>query len=80
MNLIQALQLMAQNLGIIKQVLQNARDASPDFAPVLDPIIVKLDAPGSPENLLALAAALPPEVANIVVGNLDPRFHPGDSV
>ena len=80
MTLLDALSLMAQNLGTIRTVLQNAVANNPDLAPVLEPIIAALDSPGSPENLLRLVAALPPEVGNIVVGNFDQRPHAGDSV
>ena len=64
----------------LKAILNAAKAAVPDLAGKVDPILALLDEPVSQANLVALAEALPAEIANIATGHLDPRFHPGDAV
>jgi len=60
------------------KLLEKVREAMPDLAPEIDKILVELAAAVSPENLVALAEALPRELANITQGQIDPRRHPND--
>lgn len=54
-----------------------------EFAPVLagevDKILAELSTAIEPDNLIALAEALPRELVNIAQGTIDPRRHPSDT-
>jgi hypothetical protein len=63
--------------GIIA-LLHKASELAPDLAPEVNDLLAKLAAAVDQQSLVALAAALPAEIANIAKGNLDPKDHPGD--
>lgn len=67
-------------MATVKAVLERISAAYPDTADELQPIIDSLDAPVSQENLVALAEALPKEIAAIATGHVEPRPHSGDAV
>ena len=52
----------------------------PDVAPKAQELVAALSAAVAAENLVALATALPGEIANIAQGKLDPRDHPSDAI
>ncbi len=52
----------------------------PDLAPAAMKLLADLAAAAAPANLVALAEALPKELASIGQGRLDPRDHPSDSI
>jgi hypothetical protein len=59
-------------------LLTKVKGLYPDLAPEVDKILSGLTDAVSPENLIALAEALPREIADIAQGHLDPRRHPSD--
>ena len=63
----------------LRAVLEAAKKEAPDLAPQIDAIETALDASVAPENLLALAAALPAELLDILKGHLAPTPHAGDA-
>lgn len=80
MNLLDILTRASLAMGSVKVILQRIIADYPDTAAQLQPIVDGLDAPVSQANLVALAEALPREIANIASGNIDPRPHAGDAV
>lgn len=60
-------------------VLEKAKAAAPDLAGEIDGVLAKLGAAVDPANLVALAEAIPGEIANIAKGKIDPRDHPSDA-
>lgn len=59
-------------------LLLRVKEELPDIGPEVDKILAALSAAVSAENLVALASALPAEIAAIAQGQLDPRRHPSD--
>lgn len=80
MTLLDIITRAASNVGSLKEVLVKARAALPDLAGQIDTIIAALDAAVTQEGLVALAVTLPPEIANIASGKIEPRDHAGDAV
>lgn len=60
------------------EILRAAAEKFPDYAAEITDIIAKIEAAIPQSNLIAIAEALPREIANIAQGNLDPRDHPSD--
>jgi len=79
MTILDILQKAAGAAGALVAVLNRAKAALPDLAPEVDKIITELNTAISANNLVALAEALPKEIANIAQGKLDPRDHPSDA-
>ena len=63
--------------GIVA-LLHKAAELAPDLAPEIDEVLGKLSAAIDQANLVALAAALPAEIANIAKGHLEPKDHVSD--
>lgn len=51
----------------------------PDLAPKANEFVALLDSSVASSNLVAIAEALPSEIANISHGNIHPRRHPSDA-
>jgi len=64
--------------GLVK-FLEHLKQEAPDLSPLIDDQLMKLATAVSTENLVALATALPAELAQIVKGKTDGRSHPGDA-
>jgi uncharacterized membrane protein len=60
------------------KLLIRAKEIAPDLAAEVDKILAELAAAVEPTHLIALAEALPRELANISQGQIDPRRHPSD--
>ena len=60
------------------ELLGTVKQKYPDLAPQVDKVMAGITGAVAPENLVALAEALPRELANIGSGKLDPRRHPSD--
>ena len=52
----------------------------PDLAPKAQQLIGALSTALSTENVVAVASALPAEIANIAQGKLDPHHSPGGAI
>lgn len=65
--------------GILVTLLRTLASAQPAFANQVEEIILKLEAAVPVANLVAVAEALPAEIANIASGKIDPRSHPSDA-
>ena len=59
-------------------LLLKVKTQFPDLANEVDAIVSALNQAVDPNNLIALAEALPKELAHIAHGDLDPRRHPSD--
>jgi hypothetical protein len=60
-------------------LLVKAKAFAPVLADEVDKILAELGSTIEPDSLIALAEALPRELANIAQGKLDPRRHPSDT-
>jgi hypothetical protein len=60
------------------ELLKEVKEKLPDLAPLADKFLEALSMAVDPASLIALAEALPKELANIAQGKLDPRRHPSD--
>jgi hypothetical protein len=61
-------------------LLERVRLNYPDLASTAEEWLLNLSSAVSQKNLVALAAALPAEIANIATGKLDPKDHPSDAI
>lgn len=59
--------------------LGSVAEKFPDLAPKAQELAAKLATAIAADNLVALASALPAEIAQIAQGKLDPREHPSDA-
>lgn len=59
-------------------LLEKVKAELPDLAPEVDAWLAAIAKAVDAPNLVALAEALPKELANIGQGHLDPRRHPSD--
>lgn len=59
-------------------LLGKVKDVAPDLGGEVDKILSELAGAVASDNLIALAEALPKELAGIAQGKLDPRQHPSD--
>ena len=66
-------------IGSLIVLLRAGANALPDLRAEAEAIIAKLETAVAPSNLIALAEALPKEIANIARGQIDPRNHPSDA-
>ena len=77
------LQLLEKAAGIpaatLVALLELLAAAQPEVAEQVASIIAKLKAAIPVNNLVAVAEALPSEIANIAQGKIDPRDHPSDA-
>ena len=77
------IQLLEKAAGLpadlLISLLRTLASAQPDFAASIEGIIAKLEAAVPVANLIAVAEALPKEIANIAQGKIDPRQHPSDA-
>jgi hypothetical protein len=64
--------------GKLVALLESLAAKYPDAAEEVNKILAELATVVAPDNLIALAEALPRELANIAQGQLDPRRHPSD--
>lgn len=64
--------------GLIR-LLEKVAAEAPDLAPDAQLWINKLNAAVSADNLVALAASLPQEIADILQGKINKRNHPSDA-
>ena len=80
MNILQVLEKLAGGAGGLILLLEQVAAKAPDLAPEAREWIDNLGAAVSQENLVALAAALPAEIAAIAGGKLDPHDHPSDAI
>lgn len=62
----------------IREMLNAAAAANPDAAAFYMDLLAKLDASVTSDALASLAAALPSELKNTLLGHLDPKRHPSD--
>lgn len=65
--------------GVLIALLRTLASAQPAFAAQVESIIAKIEAAIPLDNLVAVAEALPAELANIAQGKIDPRDHPSDA-
>lgn len=80
MTLIQLLEKAAGfPVATLISLLELLAQAQPEVAEQVASIIAKLKAAIPVGNLVAVAEALPKELANIAQGKLDPRDHPSDA-
>lgn len=63
----------------IVTLLKTLADLAPDLSAEVDEVLGKLSAAISQENLVALAAQLPAEIANIAQGHIISADHPSDA-
>ena len=61
------------------EILRAGAAAQPDLAPAAEWMIAKLNDAVPLSNLVALAEAIPRELAAIAQGKIDPRDHPSDA-
>lgn len=80
MTILQLLEKMAGGAAGLIALLKAAGEQAPDLAPLANDWIAQLSAAASQENLIALATALPKEIAAIASGNIAPKDHPGDAI
>ena len=80
MTLLDILMQAAGQIGNVRVTLQRAIERFPELRESLEPIIAALDTVVSQSNLVALAEALPAEIAAIASGKIDPRPHAGDAI
>jgi hypothetical protein len=77
------LQILSKAAGFpaerILALLVTAGTAAPDLKPQFDELIARLNAAIDQANLIALAEALPSEIAAIARGELHPKTHPSDA-
>ena len=78
MTLLQILQKAAGASLDLAAELKASAAAAPDVAPQVQALLAQLETATGAENLVALATALPGEIASIASGKLDPRTHAGD--
>lgn len=80
MKIIDILNLGGTHAGdALKEELETIKAEVPQLAPACDRALAALDTDLSPQAVLDLLAALPPEVANILKLKLDPHKHAGDA-
>jgi len=79
MTLLDLLKKALGGLDPLEDKLKAVAEAAPDAAPLINELLGKLAGAVPVENLVALAAALPGEIADIAKGKLDPRDHPSDA-
>lgn len=63
----------------LKSYLMELAAKYPDAAPKLNEYIALLDGAVAQDNLVALATALPGEIADIAAGRINPRRHPSSA-
>lgn len=80
MTILQVLEKMTAGAAGLVELLKVTGSAAPDWKGQADKWIVDLTSAISSENLVALAAALPAEIANIAKGVINPLDHPSDDV
>jgi hypothetical protein len=77
------LELLSLAAGVpvvaLEKLLDAAVAAQPDLAPEVAKIKAALDAMVTPQNIAALATAIPGELVDILHGNLKPTPHAGDA-
>ena len=59
------------------KALEWIKENAPDFAAVIDDLLLKIREGLAPEHIADAIVALPGELQNIILGRLDPRKHPG---
>lgn len=59
--------------------LKKTKEAAPDLAPLVDPILAALTTDWTATNIANLLAGLPAEVLDILKGKLKPTPHAGDA-
>jgi len=80
MTILQILEKLAGGSLNVIAFLERAAEAAPDLAPKAQELIALLQSAASQANLVAVASALPGEIANIAQGKLEPKDHPSDAV
>lgn len=80
MTILQVLEKLSSGAGSLVNFLRDVSASSPDLKPTADAWIASLEGAASQESLVALAAALPAEIAQISQGHFDPHEHPSDAV
>jgi hypothetical protein len=78
MTLLDILLKAGGSAGLLVELFNKVKAKLPDLAPQIDQLLASLSVAVSQANLVALAAALPAEIAAIAQGKLDPRKHPSD--
>lgn len=61
------------------QQLETTKQAAPDLAPLIDPVLAALTTDWTATNIANLLAGLPAEVLDILKGKLTPTKHAGDA-
>lgn len=80
MTLLDLLNLGGQHAGdALKAQLEAEKAQFPDTASAIDRVIAALRADFDPQQIIALGAAILPEIKNILTGHLTPTKHAGDA-
>lgn len=64
--------------GQVIALLRQLAESAPDLAEQIDDLIARLESAVAPDNLVALASALPAEILAIAHGEIHPASHPSD--
>ena len=80
MTLLDILRKLAGPADSLQSFLNTVAQRYPDVAPDAQRLIQALSAAVSEANLVAVATALPGEIAAIARGNLKPADHPSDAI
>lgn len=80
MTILDFLNLGGRHAGdALKAQLEAEKAQFPDAAPAIDRVLAELTADFDAEHLIALGAAILPEIKNVLTGHLTPTKHAGDA-
>lgn len=80
MTILEGLTKLTGGMVGLVDLLESVADRLPDLAPTAQGWANALRQTATTENLVALATALPKEIADIAQGKVDPKDHPSDAI